>query len=36
MHPKTGKFIPALVKNVKNGDEDGILVVELSYYVTDG
>lgn len=36
MHPKIGKFIPALVKDVKKGEEEGSLIVDVSYYITDG
>lgn len=33
---KIGKFIPGIVKEVKKGEEEGVLSVTVSYYVSDG
>lgn len=35
MHPKIGKYIPAIVKDVKNSEDEGFLKVDVSYYVSD-
>jgi len=33
---KIGKYIPGIVKDVKKGDEEDVLSVTVSYYISDG
>ena len=35
MQIKSGKFIPAIIKEVKGPDDDGVLSVTVSYFISN-